>query len=372
MGLFLKRKTRCCYNNFSEQTLQGVYARLLMDTVRLQTENSTMAAYGAILSAVRDRGALALMKQEQKYLEETLKTSLLLRNYYEEKGYAAEHKQRIGDGNLKDAYLGMEEEYQALLTELVVHFNESNVSKALATFGLGRASEDIILQRITACLFLALAEIGLPEDTSESRFENFTARQKEIEKALGQYLGVTEVQTEKNQSEEKKVFQYQIETREENETRIPLRKRLSGEIKSIDIAVLGGISLLSSKRHLLDRLLKERVPIRFVVTDPESIGGAQAIRQFMDFSTDVERAESMEFALTALSSRERRYSTLECRKTDLALPQAIFIVHKENAKESSVKIDFYSFRTLPIFRSNLNIYGSMRSLLNQIIEEAMA
>ena len=117
------------------------------------------------------------------------------------------------------------------------------------------------------------------------------------------------------------------------------------DVKSVDIAVLAGIGLLSSKRHLLDRLLQDCVPVRFVTVDPNSLGGSVAINQFINFTVGPEREESVNFTKVALGARQKAYPTLEYRQTDLMLPCAIFIVHRNEERLSSAKIDLYTFET---------------------------
>lgn len=357
----------------SPQRLSTISTGLLRGT--LNSANSTMAAYGDVLTSTKGNRGLSIMRKQELHLKKMLKTSIRLTRHYEKRCTAPIHKSRVDLSVSKGEETETDSDYHSLLSLLVSAFKNGKSITALNQWdrmpaGFAKQiNEENILQYITAAIFLIISNMDLPLNLSEKKQNTCYMQCSELRMLVSEYLGIGNLgannsdenlkeQEESGQAFTEAKFFYQLESREELEGRIPMKTRLKGDVESIDIAVLAGITLFNSKRHILDNALKAGIPVRFVMVDYKSVAASAVFTQFVDTSTDGEQNAIWDHAYSSAASKQKRFENFQCRKTRLGLPNAIFIVHMKDEKESSAKIDFYSFYTNDDDRRCIYITGS--------------
>jgi hypothetical protein len=357
----------------SPQRLSTISTGLLRGT--LNSANSTMAAYGDVLTLLKGNRGLSVMRKQEVHLKKVLRTSIRLARYYEKRCTAPIHKSKVELPVSKGEETETDSDYHSLLSLLVSAFKNSKSITVLNQWDqlpvnfAKQINEENILQYVTAAIFLIISNIDLPQNLSEKKQNTCYMQCSELRMLVSEYLGIEKLGTNnidekpKEQEEHGQAlmdakFFYQLESREELEGRIPMKNRLKGDVASIDIAVLAGITLFNSKRHILDNALKAGIPVRFVMVDYKSVAASAVFTQFVDTSTDGEQNAIWDHAYSSAASKQNRFKNFQCRKTRLGLPSAIFIVHMKDKKESSAKIDFYSFDTNDDDRRCIYITGS--------------
>ena len=357
----------------SPQRLSTISTGLLRGT--LNSANSTMAAYGDMLTSMKGNRGLSIMRKQELHLRKMLKTSIRLTRHYEKRCTAPIHKSRIDLPVSKGEETETDSDYHSLLSLLVSAFKNSksiavlNQWDRLSVDFVRQIKEENVLQYITAAIFLIISSIDLTQNLSEKKQNTCYMQCSELRMLVSEYLGIENLETNninenlKEQQEPGRAFMdakffYQLESREELESRIPMKSRLCGDVESIDIAVLAGITLFNSKRHILDNALKAGIPVRFVMVDYKSVAASAVFTQFVDTSTDGEQNAIWDHAYSSATAKQKRFENFQCRITRLGLPSAIFIVHMKDGKDSSAKIDFYSFDTNDDERRCLYITGS--------------
>ena len=138
-----------------------------------------------------------------------------------------------------------------------------------------------------------------------------------------------------------------LENREDVEAMYSLQERLSGEIESISLSALACQGMLNANRAYLEHVIQENpnCKIRVVMLDPKSAAAEEAAKHKIRCAT-VEASKAIIKTTYDYNMKEwcETYpNNFEGRQTDWYLPSAIFIVKKRNKKESTVKVDFYSF-----------------------------
>lgn len=139
-----------------------------------------------------------------------------------------------------------------------------------------------------------------------------------------------------------------LKNREDVETMYPLQERLSGEIESISLSALACQGLLAVKRDCLENVLKKNpnCKIRVVMLDPKSAAAEEAAKyKIHSIGGECEAKNIIDstYYYNMNGWLKNHPNNFEGRQTDWYLPSAIFIVKKRAEKESTVKVDFYSF-----------------------------
>lgn len=363
--LFQPRLAKVIYRSQRDenpQKLSVVAGGLLRG--ELDTQNSTTAAYGELLAATKGSSSLAVMERQERYLEEMLRTTACLETYLKKRETFPVHKKKFPREKIMAEKEATEPEYRGLQIKLAQLYRKEQWDEWMRQMGYGlkeETTEQNVLQRVTATLFLLISQIRLPALLSEKRYDTYFHLQKNLREMIGFYLRRDSDRTEDKFEEGKPVAEklplYILESREENEIRIPLRKRLEGEIQSVDIAAIACLSLFSNKRHVMDRLLERGIPVRLVITDKDSDAAKFVFSQFVGSASDTEQEDILNHVSSAIRSR-KKYSNLCCRKTGFVLPTAIFIVHEKEAEKSSAKVDLYGFDTFDDDRRTLYVTGA--------------
>lgn len=376
--LFLPELAEVIYrskNYNSPQRLSTISTGLLRG--ELNSNNSTMAAYGDMLTLLKGNRGLSVMRKQEAHLKTVLKTSLRLARHYEKRCMEPIHKSKVDLPVSKGEDMEEDSDYHSLLTLLVSAFKNGKTISVLKQWEqmpesfVRRVTEENVLQYITAAIFLIISGMEPPGSVNEKKKATCYIQCSELRMLVGEYLEIRDFEsvkvtdgcTPESKSlnmESAAEFYYQLESREELERRVPMKSRLKGDVESVDIAVLAGITLFNSKRHILDGALKAGIPVRFVMVDYKSVAASAVFTQFVDAATDSEQDVIWSHAYSAAASKQKRFENFKCRKTSLGLPFAIFIVHMKDPKESSAKIDFYSFNTNDDERRCVYILGNDR------------
>ena len=360
--LFQPRLAKVIYRSQSDDSLPKLttVANGLLRGV-LGMKDSTAAAYGELLSAVKGSSGLAVMERQEVYLQEMLRATLCLNKYLQGKRLFPMHKQKVPQNVVMCEKNNIEPEYQAILNRLVQLYRKGQWDFWMKQQGLEEKEifEENILRYMTATLFLLMSQMQIPVAYSQKRYECYCQLQENMKETVCLYLHKKEKEKQRKMTEWQNKMGlplYILESREANEARIPLRKRLEGDIQSVDIAAIACLSLFSNKRHIMDQLLERGIPVRLVITDKEQEASKFVFSQFVDSSSDTEREDILHHVYSAIQSR-KKYSNLHCRKTGFLLPTAIFIVHEKEREKSSAKVDIYGFDTFDDDRRTLYITG---------------
>ena len=135
-----------------------------------------------------------------------------------------------------------------------------------------------------------------------------------------------------------------LESRESVEDRYSLSERLGGAVEEVAVCAMACQALLSHAREHIDRLAENGCRIRVVMNDPASPAAQEAYQYKIAGGSLRHRGRIIPNTYDDLLDWMERYpAQIEGRLTDLYLPCAIFLIRAKDPRESTIKVDYYSF-----------------------------